>query len=66
MNKKQLEEIIKDSVVFTIHTRNGFVSEELNRDKINFRKENMLEITKKHGVFQYISIDDIDVVTIMR
>lgn len=64
MNKKQIEIIIKDALLFTIVT-NKQTYPELNKNKIEFQ-EGLIKITTGHKTYDYIETKDVKIIKIIE
>lgn len=65
MNKKQIETIIKDALLFTIIT-NKQTYPELNKNKIEFQEAGLIKITTGHKAYDYIETKDVKIIKIIE
>ena len=64
MNKTNINEIIKDAILFEIHTKFGYTKQELNQDKFEFVTDKLIRITEGYKTYTYIDIGSIDRITV--
>lgn len=65
MNKKQIIEITKDSVLFNIQT-NLIKMDDLNQSRLTFVTENLLKIVKDSRTDIYLNVKDIKIVEVKK
>ena len=65
MNKKQILDIIKDSVLFNIET-NTYKITDLNPNRIEFITEKLLKIKEDSRTEVYINVKDIKVIKVKK
>lgn len=65
MNKKQIIEITKDSVLFNIQT-NLIKIDDLNQSRLTFVTENLLKIVKDSRTDIYLNVKDIKIVEVKK
>ena len=65
MNKVEIAHILKDSIAFTISTAT-YKSPELNKHKVSFIGDNILELVVSHGEYMYINVKDVKNVRVIK
>lgn len=64
MNKTNVQDIIKNALLFEVHTKFGYTAKELNRDKFEFITDKLIKITEGYKTYTYIDIGAIDRITV--
>lgn len=66
MNKKQIIDMIDESINFDIYLKDGYQMKDLNKDKISFVNDKLMKITIAYKIYTYFDVASISHIVVME